>query len=49
MSWHVSVEIMVLCPAGEEKCALLVMYILLLLYCIQQIDTFKTADVTNKV
>ena len=46
---YVSVEVMVLCPAGEEKCALLIMYIYYCHIYIQQIDTIKTADVTNKV
>ena len=50
MSCYVSVEVMGLYLTGEDKSALLIMYIyVIVILCIQQIDTFKTADATNKV
>ena len=49
LPWYVSVEVMGLFLTGEDKSATpdYVMYLCIL--SIQQIDTIKTADVTNKV
>ena len=49
MPWYVSVEVMGLFLTGKDKSALLIMLCILIYKSIQQIDTIRTTDVTNKV